>query len=322
MNCPFCKKYINLDQPLRRYYDKITNQEYTLYKCNSCLGLFWFPLKIIPEFYENEFFEGYIIWHSGLRQNLPAHNRMFFKEFKSLDSKGKKLLDVGCAEGLFLKEAAKLGFEVYGIDFDKKSVEIAKNVYGLKNVYTMSIEEFYEYANKNNLKFDIISFFEVLEHQDNPRQFLSLVNNLLEKDGYVIGSVPNSGGLIKSLGGYPPHHFLWFNKNNLEKIFDLFGFEKIKILYVKENLLELSSRTQAILTGRIGLYFRNLIIRKLLGSKGASKENYENKVNINIRNKVFKVIKKIRDYIFVPFILIMYPIVSKGGLYFEFKKKS
>jgi hypothetical protein len=29
----------------------------------------------------------------------------------------------------------------------------------------MSLEEFYEYAKEKNLKFDVITFFEVLEHQ-------------------------------------------------------------------------------------------------------------------------------------------------------------
>jgi 2-polyprenyl-3-methyl-5-hydroxy-6-metoxy-1,4-benzoquinol methylase len=37
----------------------------------------------------------------------------------------------------------------------------------------------------------VITFFEVLEHQDKPREFLEMVKGLLKEGGYIAGSVPN-----------------------------------------------------------------------------------------------------------------------------------
>jgi 2-polyprenyl-3-methyl-5-hydroxy-6-metoxy-1,4-benzoquinol methylase len=60
----------------------------------------------------------------------------------------------------------------------------------------MSLEEFYEYAKEKNLKFDVITFFEVLEHQDKPREFLEMVKGFLKGGGYIAGSVPNRDGMF------------------------------------------------------------------------------------------------------------------------------
>jgi 2-polyprenyl-3-methyl-5-hydroxy-6-metoxy-1,4-benzoquinol methylase len=62
----------------------------------------------------------------------------------------------------------------------------------------MSLEEFYEYAKEKNLKFDVITFFEVLEHQDKLREFLEMVKGLLREGGYIAGSVPNRKWLFAS----------------------------------------------------------------------------------------------------------------------------
>lgn len=57
----------------------------------------------------------------------------------------------------------------------------------------MSLEEFSEFAKKEGLKFDVITFFEVLEHQDRPREFLERVKELLKPGGWLAGSVPKRG---------------------------------------------------------------------------------------------------------------------------------
>jgi 2-polyprenyl-3-methyl-5-hydroxy-6-metoxy-1,4-benzoquinol methylase len=153
-------------------------------------------LKIIPEFYESEFLELYTAFHEGVRTRLGENHKAFFKYFPS-NARGK-LLDVGCGDGRFLRYAKKQGFEVWGIDFDKKSVENVKRNLGFDTVFAMSLEEFYEYAKERGLKFDVITFFEVLEHQDKPREFLEMVKGLLKEGGYIAGSVPNRKWLFAS----------------------------------------------------------------------------------------------------------------------------
>jgi SAM-dependent methyltransferase len=168
-------------------------------------------LKIIPEFYESEVFEDYVAFHEGVGTRLGENHKASFEYFPS-NIRGK-LLDVGCGDGRFLRHAKEQGFEVWGIDFDKKSVESAKRNLGIDTVFAMSLEEFYEYAKEKNLKFDVITFFEVLEHQDKPREFLEMVKGLLRDGGYIAGSVPNRESVFVKIirdnhADYPPHHYL------------------------------------------------------------------------------------------------------------------
>jgi SAM-dependent methyltransferase len=144
-------------------------------------------------------------------------------------------LDVGCGDGRFLRHAKEQGFEVWGIDFDKKSVENIKRNLGIDTVFAMNLEEFYEYAKEKNLRFDIITFFEVLEHQDKPREFLERARGLLKEGGYIAGCVPNRKRLFVETfwkyyhGDHPPHHFLRFSKSSLEKALNFSGFKDVEV---------------------------------------------------------------------------------------------
>jgi 2-polyprenyl-3-methyl-5-hydroxy-6-metoxy-1,4-benzoquinol methylase len=161
-------------------------QEYKLYHCKGCSLQFWSPLRIIHEFYESEVFAFYEGFHTGLNAKI-SYNHLAF--FNYLPLRKGRLLDVGCGDGVFLKEAQRIGFEVYGIDFDKKSVETAKSQFGLINTFAMSLDEFIAWF--PNQRFDIITIFKVLEHQDNPKDFIEKLRKLLKPGGYIAGSVPN-----------------------------------------------------------------------------------------------------------------------------------
>jgi 2-polyprenyl-3-methyl-5-hydroxy-6-metoxy-1,4-benzoquinol methylase len=208
VKCPVCYTEVEERNFKETYVSLYNNQEYKRYECPNCDVHWWEPLKIIPEFYEGEVFEYCVAFHEVVGTRLGEYHKAFFKYFPS-NVRGK-LLDVGCGDGRFLRHAKEQGFEVWGIDFDKKSVENVKRNLGIDTVFTMSLEEFYEYAKEKNLKFDVITFFEVLEHQDKPREFLEMVKGLLKEGGYIAGSVPNRERLFAEIDwkyydwDYPP----------------------------------------------------------------------------------------------------------------------
>ncbi|GIW65028.1 MAG: hypothetical protein KatS3mg093_007 [Candidatus Parcubacteria bacterium] len=78
-NCPICGNRV-LDKPLDKYFFERNNINYQLFKCNFCGLEFWEPLEIIKEFYENEIFEAYALFHHGAR-SLYSNHLMFFKYF-------------------------------------------------------------------------------------------------------------------------------------------------------------------------------------------------------------------------------------------------
>jgi SAM-dependent methyltransferase len=241
-------------------------------------------------------------------------------------------LDVGCGNGRFLRHAKEQGFEVCGIDFDKKSVENVKRNLSIDTVFAMSLEEFYEYAKEKNLKFDVITFFEVLEHQDKPREFLEMVKGLLREGGYIAGSVPNREMvLVESFWEYthvdfPPHHFLRFSRKSLENAIKLSGFEDPNVFAIL-TYEELYPYVEMKFFGKLHK-LRNLIKGLVLGDKRkatafvddivASSTSHSEK----IRAYLLKGLKLMRNVLLFPFAFVYIKKAQHGGphLYFQARK--
>jgi 2-polyprenyl-3-methyl-5-hydroxy-6-metoxy-1,4-benzoquinol methylase len=117
--CPICETEVEIEAFKEVYVSPYENQEYKRYECPNCDVHWWEPLKIIPEFYESEVFEDYIAFHECVSARLNDNHKAFFKYFP-YNVRGR-LLDVGCGDGRFLRHAKEQGFEIWGIDFDKKS---------------------------------------------------------------------------------------------------------------------------------------------------------------------------------------------------------
>jgi len=236
--CPSCGNEIRENYFKRKYLYKPLNKEYKLYHCDKCDLEFWTPLEFVKEVYENEEVRGYEEFHQGAI-DLKDDHLMFLRSYEGKVN-GLKLLDIGCGNGSFIYKAKELGFDVYGIDIDSKSIQAAKEKLGLKNVYNMNLDEFVEYAKKEGLKFDVITFFQVLEHQTDPSGFMQKVKELLNPGGKVVGAVPNRDRLFVEFSrsgrnyDFPPHHFLWFNKKALENIFLINSF-KVRVSKLKPS---------------------------------------------------------------------------------------
>ncbi len=316
IECNICETEVSENEYLEIFISNFNKQEYKLYECSNCKLQWWEPLKIIPEFYEQEGEEGYIVFHLGLRKKMLPNQRKFINRFKNNPG---KLLDVGCGDGIFLKEAQKYGFEVWGIDIDRKSINSCQARFGLKNTFAMSLDEFVVFAKENGLRFDYITFFEVLEHQDNPRRFLEDVKKLLKDGGYIAGSVPNRDSYIVILNGrkcgksdYPPHHFLRFNIVALENAFIRAGFKEFYCTTIKSGLEEFPITGQYFLLGTLDG------IRKVL--TGSEQPTIAYFKQTGLKKVLLNFLRKIRDTVFfVPgFIVVLFS--KELYLYFEAKK--
>lgn len=140
---------------------------------------------------------------------------------------GNKLLDVGCNNGVFLSIAEKMGYVVTGLDFNRNSIESGQQAFGLKKLYSYTVEDFSkEFPSE---KFDVITCFEILEHLDNPNQFLKTIKGLLRPQGSIAISVPNRDMAVNSLGeyDYPPHHLTKWSDKALAHFLNSHGFSII-----------------------------------------------------------------------------------------------
>ena len=170
----------------------------------------------------------------------PGH-RYFLAD--PLAPKRGELLDIGCGTGNFLAAARDAGYEVTGTELDGNAARFAKERLGLPRVLSLTIEEFvHQNAGK---KFDVITFFEVLEHQASAAEFLSAVLACMRPGGYVALSVPNRERWLTGpdVLDYPPNHFLRWNTRALRGFLEAAGFE---IFSVKEQPAGIAHTAQMI----------------------------------------------------------------------------
>ena len=140
-----------------------------------------------------------------------------------------KLLDIGCGTGNFLAAAREAGYDVTGIELDRNAARFAKERCGLQNVFPVTIAEFVESQAKQ--QFDVVTFFEVLEHQSAPADFLRKVSACVAPRGVIAMSVPNRERWLTGpdVLDYPPNHFLRWSASSLKKFLAAHGFEVLSM---------------------------------------------------------------------------------------------
>jgi 2-polyprenyl-3-methyl-5-hydroxy-6-metoxy-1,4-benzoquinol methylase len=142
---------------------------------------------------------------------------------------GARFLDVGCGNGSFLLQMQSLGWEVCGVEPDRKSAEQAQ-VAGL-NVRVGYLPE----AALPELHFDAIMLSHVIEHLHDPVTTLLCCWKLLKPGGTMVILTPNyeASGRIRFerhwRGLETPRHLVLFTENSLWKMMERCGFTVSRI---------------------------------------------------------------------------------------------
>lgn len=135
----------------------------------------------------------------------------------------RSILEVGCGPGFFIEKAMKNfnGRTIKGIDMSKSSIEnaISRNL----PVEKAGVKEILDRGDR----FETVCSFQVLEHIDQPYDFLDALVKLIKRGGRLILCVPNKESFLKhqdNILDMPPHHMTkWnvFTFKYLEKLFPL-----------------------------------------------------------------------------------------------------
>lgn len=245
--CPICQ---NREGPklIRDFKNK--DCLFSLYECSNCGLQFWSPFKNPgKEWYEKEY--------DYKAKNILASNvytgchKRFLKNFKNISS-GIKILDIGCGIGEFLAEIQKRGAEVWGVDFNKNHTKIAENKFGLKNIYTMDFSEFF--SKKDLPQFDMITFFGLLEHIDNPLELVQNVKKILKPGGVIVASATSKDNLVSGRGclDVPPHHLSQWSPRSISNLFGKIGFNIFHLEYLDQFNSFKSVATEKFRFGLVG----------------------------------------------------------------------
>ena len=204
---------------------------YRMVRCKKCGLIFSNPIleeNIIHRLYkESELTYGPEI------VNLKNTYGNYLKKIINFAPEKNNLLEIGCGNGFFLKEALSYNFKnVWGVE---PSVDAANKASREIKPF-IKINNFQSKLFKNNF-FDMICFFQTLDHIINPNLFLKDCFKILKRRGIIFCIVHNSGSVLaKILGEKTPifdiEHTYLYNKTTLRKIFEKNNFEVVKVINI------------------------------------------------------------------------------------------
>jgi SAM-dependent methyltransferase len=150
------------------------------------------------------------------RQLIERYSRM----------KQGRILDVGCATGLFLHEMQMSGWQALGTEPIRSAAEFARKQFKLK-VFEGWLRE----APFAPSSFDALTFWDVLEHTFSPRTDLSQAARLLKPGGLLAINIPNWDSFDRQSFGAnwqgfdPPRHLYMFSHETLTQLLSQTGFD-------------------------------------------------------------------------------------------------
>lgn len=222
--------------------DQASNQTfrfhlYYVYVCQNC-GFRWLDPQPTEEelskIYTDHYFldEGKTEITELVNQLKRATARLYLEQLVQRDDPSPSelsLLEIGCGRGDFLLEAQSKGFRVYGLEVTDHLVEFANRRLGVSSIQ----KGFIETSNFEKESFDIVAFFDVIEHVRNPVDFLMRVRSLLKKNGKVFLVTPSLDSWSSKLLGnnwmeYKVEHLSYFNKKSISLLLEKTGFHKIR----------------------------------------------------------------------------------------------
>jgi SAM-dependent methyltransferase len=203
--------------------------------CCEC-GSWVFLGKEKTKTYPEDYYGGPAGKFSGWAQHLRTHFHRQRARLvqKAINRKNGKVYDVGCGDGLFLKEASRLGMRIGG--FEPQSTPRGQTEKRLSKKLDEKV-----FASLKSEKASAITCWQVIEHMDDPPSFLQSCRQRLAHGGLLTISTVNLSSLqAKCFGGKwlhldPPRH-LWIG--NLPRVIQLVRDAGFSIEKVRYNSLE------------------------------------------------------------------------------------
>jgi 2-polyprenyl-3-methyl-5-hydroxy-6-metoxy-1,4-benzoquinol methylase len=164
----------------------------------------------------------------ALKRKLKLIN-CFFDDTSSCSVSGeKKLLDVGCGTGDFLKVAKDNNWGVSGIEPNQQARTIANKKTG-DSVF--DIQQLLKFESNS---FDVITLWHVLEHLPKLESHIEIFESLLKPNGRLVIAVPNYNSYdAKHYKNFwaafdVPRHLWHFSQTSIARVVKIKNMEVVK----------------------------------------------------------------------------------------------
>lgn len=241
VSCPFCgqsgENTLIWKIPDRLWFPE---RYFGLVRCDRCAFVYLNPRPIKKEM--KQYYPNFTHSLASFPKVMPP---AFLWRFRQIENrqKGGRLLDVGCGNGLFLVFALERGWDGYGLDNSASAIQMARQRLDDRVTLTTLLETCY-----SSNSFDVVSFFEVLEHLPSPTDYLREVHRILKPGGWICISVPNFASLERSIfrkwwiGLDAPRHLQQFNPNSLRLILENAGFEVVELISINADKIQMKKK--------------------------------------------------------------------------------
>jgi SAM-dependent methyltransferase len=150
---------------------------------------------------------------------FPPEREEFSRALQLIRKKGlRRVLDVGCGSGTFLDLARNEGCATFGLELNPAAAEKA----GAKK-HTVLNRLFQEVDREDlNGGFDLVTFFQVIEHVPDPVAVVKHASRILNPGGFIVVAVPTALGIGRFTEWdphqWPPHHLSWWRLRDFEQL--------------------------------------------------------------------------------------------------------
>lgn len=128
--------------------------------------------------------------------------------------KPKRILDIGCGNGLLCHQLKQAGYDVVGVEYDQTGVDVARTTYPGIPFYRFGVQDDPADLLAQEDPFDMVVSTEVVEHLFAPHLLVTYSAAVLNPKGIVLLSTPYHGYwknlLITLFNKWDHHHMpLW-----------------------------------------------------------------------------------------------------------------
>lgn len=189
-------------------------------QCSGC-GLVQLPGAPVPYYRE-------VIRAAAFSPEMGAFRRRQFAAFvKRYGLKGKKVLELGCGRGEYLRLMRDAGADAAGLEYSAASVKTCRAA-GLKAFKGLPEKSSARLPGGPYAGFFILNF---LEHLPDPNALLSAMRANLEPGGVGLVEVPDFDMMIRRslFSEFIPDHLFYFTRSSLKTLLELNGFEVLEL---------------------------------------------------------------------------------------------
>ena len=241
--CRLCGKEAHLVEEFCQGY--IKDDFYKIYFCKDCNTSFVYNYGDVGNIYNLIYkyaekvplYDRYYRYSNDIKNkekplDFLASSEEAYWMVKDALSKSEKpknetfIIEAGSGLGYLTYALNTEGYKALGIDISQDAVEKAIKKFG-SNYLCANI---YEYAKKHQNQYDIVVLTEVIEHIEEPIEFLRSLCLMLKQGGRIILTTPNKTIYPVNVlwaTDSPPVHLWWFSETSMRYIGNTLGMNTV-----------------------------------------------------------------------------------------------